>query len=71
MDELCEKTVKAHGAQIQKTNDTKEVCSMEKLKAKIVNIWKKRNDNVKPVVAWSVFGGVLVVAIALALIFWL
>jgi len=44
---------------------------MEKLKAKIVNIWKKRNDNVKPVVAWSVFGGVLVVAIALALIFWL
>ena len=33
--------------------------------------WKKCNETVKPVIAWSVFGGVLVVAIALALIFWL
>lgn len=33
--------------------------------------WTKCNETVKPVIAWSVFGGVLVVAIALALIFWL
>ena len=29
------------------------------------------NQPVKPVVAWSIIGGVLVVAAALALIFWL
>ena len=44
---------------------------MENIKAKVLKIWNKRNEAVKPVVAWSVFGGVLVVAIALALIFWL
>ena len=44
---------------------------MENIKSKIQKIWKQRNDTVKPVVAWSVFGGVLVVAVALALIFWL
>ena len=37
----------------------------------IKKLWKKRNEIVKPVIAWSVFGGTLAVAIALALIFWL
>lgn len=37
----------------------------------IKKLWEKRNEIVKPVIAWSVFGGTLVVAIALALIFWL
>ena len=44
---------------------------MENIKSKVLEIWGKRNDNVKPVIAWSVFGGVLAVAVALALIFWL
>ena len=44
---------------------------MENIKTKVVELWGKRNETVKPVIAWSVFGGVLVVAIALALIFWL
>lgn len=35
------------------------------------DIWAKLNETVKPVIAWSAFGGTLVVAIALALIFWL
>ena len=38
---------------------------------KIKELWSKRNEIIKPVIAWSVYGGVLVVAIALALIFWL
>ena len=37
----------------------------------IKKLWEKRNEIVKPVIAWSVFGGTLAVAIALALIFWL
>ena len=44
---------------------------MENIKAKVLEIWGKRNDTVKPVIAWSVFGGVIAVATALALIFWL
>ena len=44
---------------------------MENIKSKVVELWGKRNDVVKPVIAWSVFGGTLAVAIALALIFWL
>lgn len=44
---------------------------MENIKTKVVELWGKRNEIVKPVIAWSVFGGVLVVAVALALIFWL
>ncbi len=37
----------------------------------IKKLWEKRNEIVKPVIAWSVFGGTLAVAITLALIFWL
>ena len=37
----------------------------------IKKLWEKRNEIVKPVIAWSVFGGTLAVAIVLALIFWL
>ncbi len=37
----------------------------------IKEIWAKGNENVKPAVAWSIYVGVLVVAIALALVFWL
>ena len=44
---------------------------MENNKSKAVEIWGKLNEVVKPVVAWSVFGGTVAVAIALALIFWL
>ena len=44
---------------------------MLELKAKVLEIWGKRNENVKPVIAWSVYGGVLAVAVILALIFWL
>ena len=44
---------------------------MENIKAKVLEIWGKRNDLVKPIIGWSVFGGVLAVAIILALIFWL
>jgi hypothetical protein len=44
---------------------------MENIKAKVLEIWGKRNDIVKPVIAWSVFGGVLAVSIAVALICWL
>lgn len=44
---------------------------MENFKAKVAELWKKSNETMKPVVAWSIYGGVLVVAIALALIFWL
>ena len=44
---------------------------MQELKVKVVELWGKRNDNVKPEIAWSVYGGVLGVAIVLALIFWL
>lgn len=40
-------------------------------KSKLQEIWGKRNDTVKPAIAWGVFGGVLAVSIALALIFWL
>ena len=35
------------------------------------DIVAKLNETVKPVIAWSAVGGTLVVAIALALIFWL
>lgn len=35
------------------------------------NCWDKRNDSVNSVVGWCVYGGVLAVAIALALIIWL
>ena len=34
-------------------------------------LWVRRDENVSPIVAWSVYGGVLVLAIVLALIFWL
>lgn len=44
---------------------------MENIKAKVAELWNKRNENVKPVIGWSVFGGVLAVAVVLALIFWL
>ena len=44
---------------------------MENIKTKVVELWGKRNEIVKPVIAWSVFGGVLAVAVALALVFWL
>ena len=44
---------------------------MENIKAKVLESWGKRNDIVKPVSAWSVFGGVLAVSIAVALICWL
>ena len=44
---------------------------MENIKTKVVELWGKRNEIVKPVIAWSVFGGTLVVATTLALIFWL
>ena len=43
----------------------------QSFKTKVVELWGKRNDNVKPVIAWSVYGGVLAVAVVLALIFWL
>ena len=35
------------------------------------DIVAKLNETVKPVISWSAVGGTLVVAIALALIFWL
>ncbi len=38
---------------------------------KIKELWGKRNEIIKPVIAWSVYGGVLAVAVILALIFWL
>ena len=44
---------------------------MENNKNKAAELWAKLNETVKPVIAWSAFGGTLVVAIALALIFWL
>ena len=44
---------------------------MANIKTKVLEIWGKRNDLVKPVIGWSVFGGVLAVSIVLALIFWL
>ena len=44
---------------------------MENIKNKVVELWGKRNEIIKPVIAWSVYGGVLAVAIILALIFWL
>lgn len=44
---------------------------MEDIKTKVVELWGKRNENVNPVIAWSVFGGVLAVSVILALIFWL
>ena len=44
---------------------------MENKKSKGQEFWKKCNETVKPVIAWSVFGGVLAVAVALALIIWL
>ena len=54
-----------------KETKTLEETKAVDFKAKVLEIWGKRNDIVKPVIAWSVFGGVLVVATALALIFWL
>ena len=44
---------------------------MENIKTKVVELWSKRNEIIKPVIAWSVYGGVLAVAVILALIFWL
>ena len=44
---------------------------MEDIKTKVVELWGKRNENVNPVIAWSVFSGVLAVSVILALIFWL
>ena len=44
---------------------------MENIKTKVVELWGKRNEIIKPVIAWSVYGGVLAVAVILALIFWL
>ena len=51
---------------------------MEKIKgfakkcwAGVKSLWGKRNDAVNGVVGWCVFGGVLVVAVGLALIIWL
>ena len=44
---------------------------MENIKSKVVELWGKRNEIIKPVIAWSVYGGVLAVAVILALIFWL
>lgn len=51
---------------------------MEKIKgfakkcwAGIANAWKNRNKLVNGTVGWCVYGGVLVVAVALALIIWL
>lgn len=34
-------------------------------------LWDRRYEPVKPIVAWSVIGGVVVLAVVLALIFWL
>lgn len=44
---------------------------MENDKIKSVEVESKGSKNVKPVVAWSIYGGVLAVAVILALIFWL
>ena len=44
---------------------------MENKETKVLEIWGKRNNLVKPVIGWSVSGGALAVAIVLALIFWL
>ena len=35
------------------------------------NVWENRNEPIKPVVAWAVIGGVVVIAVAIALIIWL
>ena len=34
-------------------------------------LWVRRNETVNPTVGWAVYGGVLVLAIVLALIIWL
>ena len=44
---------------------------MKKCGAGIANAWKNRNNLVNSVAGWSVYGGVLAVSVALALIFWL
>ena len=54
-----------------KETKTLEETKAVDIKAKVLEIWGKRNDLVKPVIGWSVSGGVLAVAIVLALIFWL
>ena len=54
-----------------KETKTLEETKAVDFKAKVLEIWGKRNDLVKPVIGWSVSGGVLAVAIGLALIFWL
>ena len=41
------------------------------MKDKIGMLWKKGQDNVNPVIAWSVFGGVFALSVVLALICWL
>ena len=54
-----------------KETKTLEETKAVDFKAKVLEIWGKRNDLVKPVIGWSVSGGVLALAIVLALIFWL
>ena len=36
-----------------------------------LKVWENRYEPVKPVVAWAVIGGVVVLAVVLALIIWL
>ena len=54
-----------------KETKTLEETKAVDFKAKVLEIWGKRNDLVKPVIGLSVSGGVLAVAVVLALIFWL
>lgn len=44
---------------------------MEKISGFFKKCWSKRNDTVNSLVGWCVYGGVLAVSIALALIIWL
>lgn len=59
------------------TNGEKKSCSFfKKVGGFFKNAWAKFkaidwNAPVRPVVAWSVVGGVLLVSVALMLIFWL
>ena len=39
--------------------------------AGVKSLWSKRNNAVNGVVGWCVYGGVLAVAVGLALIIWL
>lgn len=41
------------------------------MKETVAEIWTKGQETVKPVIAWSVFGGVFALSVVLALIFWL